>query len=77
MSSNARNPQYFDYPAVARHAGISESDLDAIEAVVRKDHPNDLMMFELRMLRTCRAIQSGTATVQDAIRRGDSSSSAA
>ncbi|MBL8874786.1 MAG: hypothetical protein JNM86_03205 [Phycisphaerae bacterium] len=71
-----RNPLYFNYPSVATQAGISESDLSAIETRVRQDFPNDQMMFELRMLRTCRAIQSGTATVTDALSRDDRSSAA-
>lgn len=76
MPFNPRNPQYFDYPAVATQAGISESDLSAIEARVRQDFPTDQMMFELRMLRTCRAIQSGAATVKDALACDDRSSAA-
>lgn len=64
------SPRYFDYVGVAEQAGISGADLSAIEAAVQADYPSpfDLMLFELRMLRTCRAIASGAATVQDALR---------
>lgn len=65
-----RKPEYFDYPPVAREARISEADLAAIEARVRKDYPTDQMMFELRMLRTCRAVQTGAATVAYALSSG-------
>lgn len=68
MATPRPQPQYFDYPAVATAARIGESDLAAIEARVRADYPNDQMMFELRMLRTCTAIKSGAATVADALR---------
>lgn len=68
-----RDPHYFDYPAVAREAGISDADLVAIERRVRQDYPDDPMMFELRMLRTCRAILDGSASVQDALQTDRSS----
>lgn len=61
-------PEYFDYPSVARQAGIVQVDLAAIEARTRLDHPDDPMMFELRMLRTCMAIRDKAATVADALR---------
>ena len=74
----ARNkPEYFDYVSIARDAGISEKDLQAIEERTRADYPGDQMMFELRMLRTCRAIAGGRATVKDALRPGDSETFAA
>lgn len=68
--STAPIPRYFDYPRVASEAGISDFDLAAIEAAIRVDFPSqfDDMLFELRMLRTCRAIAHGSATVQDALR---------
>lgn len=67
LISTSRKPEYFDYVRVARSAGMREADLRAIEDRVRCDYPNDQMMFELRMLRTCTAIQDGRATVADAL----------
>lgn len=72
----ARIPEYFDYASIAQRAGIASAKLTAIESLVREDYPADVMMFELRMLRICRAIESGKATVQDALRRDDRSSAA-
>lgn len=69
-------PQYFDYIVVAAAARIAEPDLAAIEARVRADYPNDPMMFELRMLRTCSAIKSGAATVADALKPDSDSGTA-
>jgi hypothetical protein len=69
-------PEYFDYQSVAREPGIAEADLAAIEDIARKDYPGDQMMFELRMLRTCRAIKEGQATVADALRGEDDNPSA-
>lgn len=78
MSIATRKPEYFDYPSVARLAGITETDLQQIETRVKADYPNDQMMFELRVLRTCRAIADGHATVHDALTdpRDDRSSAA-
>lgn len=62
-----RQPKFFDYPSVAREAGVSPADLAVIESQTRADYPNDQMMFELRMLRTCQSILDGFATVRQAI----------
>lgn len=61
--------EYFDYEAVAREAGISEADLEAIKEAVRRDFPHDDMMWELHILRACFAIRDGYATVADALSR--------
>jgi hypothetical protein len=65
---------YFDYLSVARQAGISESELIAIEQLTRADYGSDDMLFELRMLRTCNAILGGKVSARQVIddaRRGD------
>jgi hypothetical protein len=68
MSKPARQCEDFDYAAVAATARISEGDLAAIEAVLSAEYPTDQMVFELRMLRICRAIKDGFASVGDVIR---------
>jgi hypothetical protein len=68
MPTGRPQPVYFDYIAVAAAARLSSADLAAIEARTRADYPNDQMMFELRMLRTCNAIASGAASVADALK---------
>jgi hypothetical protein len=73
MGQPARTAEYFNYLEVAQRAKIAEADVAAIEAIVRQDYANDQMMFELRMLRVCRAIERGSATVDDALRPDRSS----
>lgn len=60
---------FFDYEKVAREAGISAADLDALCRLVREDYPTDDMMFELRVMRTCRAIGDGFTTVGRVLKR--------
>ncbi len=72
-------PEYFDYLTVARDAGISDADLALLQLAIRADYPGDDMLYELRLLRTCKAIRDGHATVADALREfgGGQTSSAA
>ena len=58
---------YFDYERVAREAGITPDELAQLEAATRLDYPGDQMLFELRMLRTCKAIRDGYCTVAQAL----------
>ena len=60
---------FFDYEKVSREAGISAADLGAICRLVREDYPTDDMMFELRVMRTCRAIGEGFTTVDAVLKR--------
>lgn len=57
-------PEYFDYLTVARAAGLTDSQLRAMTAVFEADYPDDLMLRELHILRACRAIETGRASVQ-------------
>ena len=61
--------RYFDYEAVARQAGISEHDLAAICDSMRREFPDDEMMWELHVLRACMAIRDGRLTVDEAVGR--------
>ena len=58
----------FDYRSAAKRAGISEQDLDRLCRVIRKDFPDDEMMFELHALRAALAIESGQITLEQALR---------
>jgi hypothetical protein len=60
-------PRFFDYETIAHKAGIAQEDLDAIRQRVQADYPDDDMMQELRLLRTCSAIREGRCTAADAI----------
>ena len=58
---------YFDYEEVAREANIPPDKLDKLRKIIRDDFPHDDMMFELHLLRACRAIQEGVVSIEDAI----------
>lgn len=60
-------PRFFDYERVAREAGIADDDLNRLRESVRADHPNDDMLYELRLLRTCKAIKRGRCTIAEAL----------
>ena len=59
---------YFDYEKVAREAKIPSDKLDKLGNIIRGEFPHDEMMYELHLLRACRAIQEGYVTIDDAIR---------
>ena len=59
--------EYFDYERVAREAGIADEKLAVLAAQVRTEFPGDQMMFELHMLRACKAIRDGHITIDQAI----------
>ena len=69
----------FDYDTPAEHLAIPADRLAELEACVRRQYGSDEMMFELRMVRTLRAIQDGVTTLDDAIAglRGDEARRAA
>jgi hypothetical protein len=56
--------EYFDYESAARDANLTRQQLDALREMVRRDFPNDPMLFELHMLRACRAIRDGHVTLE-------------
>lgn len=60
---------YYDYESVGRDAGLSPEQISALVARWQEDYPNDPMMLELRLLRTCFAIQGGHCTFQQAMER--------
>ena len=63
---------HFDYSTVAKSGGLTAEDVQRLEACIRKDYASDDMLFELRMLRTVRAIVDGGVTVDGAIEDFDS-----
>ncbi len=58
----------FAFEDVARQAGLSADDMARLHEAVRREFPNDEMMFELHMVRACMAIRDGQITLQDALR---------
>jgi hypothetical protein len=70
--------RHFDYVGIARDAGMTEAELSAIERGTRAEYGSDDMLYELRMLRTCRAIRNHQTTVQHVLAElRDSEASAA
>jgi hypothetical protein len=61
------NPAFFDYLPAARDAGLSNDQIRLLYSAILKDYRGDQMLAELRMLRTCLAIQSGHATYEQAM----------
>ncbi len=70
-------PRFFDYERVAREARIADDDLNRLRESVRADYPNDDMLYELRLLRTCDAIKEGWCTVAEALDPHDRASAGA
>jgi hypothetical protein len=54
--------EYFDYQSAAREAKLTPEQLRQICDVVKRDYPVDQMMYELHVLRVCRAIAEGRLT---------------
>ena len=59
--------EYFDYEPAARDAGLNAEQLRQLMDVVRRDYPTDEMLFELHVMRACRAIAEGRTTLEKAI----------
>lgn len=60
-------PQYYDYESVARQAGLNADQINSLVARWREDYPEDQVLLELRLLRTCMAIKNGHCTLQQAL----------
>lgn len=56
-------PEYYDYPAAAATAGLTEPELDAIARLFEAEYPSDVMLRELHILRACNAIARGDTTL--------------
>jgi len=62
-----RNAPFFDYPRVAREAGIAQDDLEKLVRVVYTLYEGDDMLASLHVLRTCRAVRDGHCAIREAI----------
>jgi len=60
--------RYFDYLKVARQAGIAEGKLEELCALMRTEFPGDDMMAELHVLRACKVVRDGIATLDEVLR---------
>lgn len=61
--------RYFDYEKFAQEANIPSDMLDKLRKIIREEFQHGEMMYELHLLRACRAIQEGVVTIEDAVHR--------
>jgi hypothetical protein len=59
--------RYFDYGKVAAEARIPPARLARLRSTVRRDFPQDDMMFEPHMLRLCTTIRDGPVPIDQAL----------
>ena len=59
--------RYFDYEKLARQAKIPARKLARLRALIRREFPEDDMLFELHMLRVCMSIRDGGITIDRAL----------
>ena len=57
----------FDYHSLAERLRVPADRLEALERSVRAQYGCDDMMFELRMVRTLRAVEDGATTLEEAM----------
>jgi len=60
-------PEYFDYLTAARECLLTPEQVAALEAVERREFPDDQMMFELHMLRVIEQIRAGRLKFEDVL----------
>jgi hypothetical protein len=59
--------KYFEYETIAQEANIPPDKLQELRQLVRREFPQDDMLYELHLLRICMAIKQGVVTIADAI----------
>ena len=62
-----RSPIYFDYLTVARECHLTQDQIAALEALERREFPDDELMFELHLLRILEQIRSGHLKLEDVL----------
>ena len=60
--------RYFDCESVAREAGITGPQLEALRGLIKQEFPKDQMMHELHLLRACMAIRRGVSSLEEALK---------
>ncbi|MBI3735603.1 hypothetical protein HY256_03710 [Candidatus Sumerlaeota bacterium] len=58
---------YFDYKKIADEAGLSPDQLQRLCKVIREEYPDDDMLYELHVLRACRALRDGAYSFEEII----------
>ena len=59
---------YFDCESVAREAGITGPQLEALRGLIKQEFPKDQMMYELHLLRACMTIRKGVSSFEEALK---------
>ena len=59
--------RYFDWERAARQAGIPDDKLAEIGRALRREFPQDDMLYELHLLRVCMAVGKGWISLADAL----------
>ncbi len=59
--------RYFDYLAVARECHLTSNQVAALEAVERREFPDDRMLFELHMLRLVEQLRTGRLRLEEVL----------
>lgn len=60
--------RYFDYEKVAREAQIPPDKMAKLLWLIRKEFPQDDLMYELHILRACMAIRDGYLDLEEALK---------
>jgi len=60
-------PVYFDCIGAARECRLTPDQVAALEAVERREFPEDQMMFELHTLRVIEQIRAGHPKLEDVL----------
>lgn len=59
---------YFDFETQAKEAGFTDSQLAQLCRAIRREFPQDDMLYELHVLRAVLAVKSKRITTEEAIR---------
>ena len=55
--------EFFDYKSVAKEANIPPDKLAIICDMLRREYPDDEMLYELHVLRACLSVRDGRTTL--------------
>ena len=58
---------YFQIEKAAKTAGMTDTDLQRLAEMMRREFPDDSMMQELHVLRACMTIAEGRLTLAEAL----------
>lgn len=59
---------YFDFQSLAEEVGFNNSQLAQLCQAIRREFPQDDMLYELHVLRAVLAVKSKRITIEQALR---------